>query len=153
MNEDLKYIKIAYKEALKAKELGEVPVGCVIVLDGKVLAKAHNLRETKKSTLAHAEVIAIAKACKKTQTKFLDGAKIYITLEPCLMCLGAIIQARISHICFSTEEPKFGALVSCCHVLDDYKFNTTVSYSSGLLKEEVQNLMKEFFKELRNKKQ
>lgn len=152
MNEDLKYIKMAYKEAIKAKELDEVPVGCVIVLDGKVIAKAHNLREQKKSTLAHAEILAIKKACKHTQTKFLDGAKIYITLEPCLMCLGAILQARISYICYSTSEPKFGAIESVAHILDDYKFNTTVAYSSGLMKDEVQELMKDFFKNLRDKK-
>lgn len=153
MDEDIKYLKLAFKEALKAYELDEVPVGCVIVMDEKVIAKAHNLRETKKSTLAHAEVLAIKKACKKTGTKFLDGAKIYITLEPCLMCLGAIIQARISHISYSAKEPKFGAIESCCHVLDDYKFNTTVTYSSGLLEDDVQKLMKDFFKKLRIKKQ
>lgn len=153
MNEDLKYLKLAYKEALKAYALDEVPVGCVIVQDGKVIAKAHNLRETKKLSLAHAEVLAIKKACKKVNAKFLDGSTIYITLEPCLMCLGAIIQARIGRIVYSANEPKFGAIESSCHVLDDYKFNLTVTYSSGLMKEEVQNLMKDFFKNLRIKKQ
>ena len=153
MNEDLKYLKLAYKEALKAYALDEVPVGCVIVQDGKVIAKAHNLRETKKLSLAHAEVLAIKKACKKVNAKFLDGSTIYITLELCLMCLGAIIQARIGRIVYSANEPKFGAIESSCHVLDDYKFNLTVTYSSGLMKEEVQNLMKDFFKNLRIKKQ
>ena len=153
MSDDLKYLKLAYKEAKLAYDIDEVPVGCVIVLDGKVIAKAHNLREHKKSTLAHAEILAIKKACKKTQTKFLDGATIYITLEPCLMCLGAIIQARINHICYSLKEPKFGAIESCCRILDEYKFNCDVTYSSGLMKEDVENLMKDFFKNLRIKKQ
>lgn len=150
--DDLYYIKECYKEALKAYKKNEVPVGCVIVMDGKIISRAHNLREKKKSVLAHAEIEAIRKACLKTKTKFLDGAKIYITLEPCLMCLGAIVQARISEIIYSAEEPKFGSVSSVAHVLDDYKFNHQVTVSKGLMKEEVEKLMKDFFKDLRNKK-
>lgn len=149
---DIKYINLAYKEALKAYELGEVPVGCVIVRNDVILAKAHNLRETKKSVLAHAELEAIRKACLKTKEKFLDKATIYITLEPCLMCLGAIIQSRIQRIVYSASEPKFGCIESLGSVLSDYKFNHTVEVSKGLLEEEVKNLMKSFFVALRNKK-
>ena len=152
MNEDLKYLRLAFKEAKKAYEENEVPVGCVIVYNNKVIAKAHNKREQKKLVLAHAEIEAIRKACKKTGTKFLDGATIYITLEPCIMCLGAIIQARISRICYSAKEPKHGAIEPICHVLDDYKFNTTVNVSSGLMQEDVEKMMKDFFIDLRNKK-
>lgn len=151
MNDEF-YLKECYKEAVKAYNKNEVPVGCVIVLGDKVLARAHNLRESKKQVLAHAEMEAIKKACMKTKTKFLDGATIYITLEPCLMCLGAILQARISRICYSANEPKFGAINSVAHVLSDYKFNHSVSVDNGIMKEEVELLMKDFFKKIRNEK-
>ena len=149
---DLDYLKICYNEALKAKAKDEVPVGCIIVKDGEIIAKAHNLRETKKSVLAHAEVLAIKKACEKTKAKFLDGATIYITLEPCLMCLGAIIQARISRIVYSADEPKFGCINSVAHIIDYYKFNTKITYQKGLMQEEVSALMKDFFQKKRIKK-
>ena len=152
MDEDLKFLKIAYKEAVKAYNEDEVPVGCVITMNGRVIAKAHNKREQKKLVLAHAEMEAIKKACKHEGTKFLDGATIYITLEPCIMCLGAIIQARISRIVYSAKEPKHGAIESVCHVLDDYTFNTKVDVKSGVMEDEVSKLMKQFFIDLRNKK-
>ncbi len=150
--DDYKYIKLAYKEALKAYQKNEVPVGCVVVRDGVILSRAHNLRETKKSAISHAEVEAINKACKKTKEKFLDGATIYITLEPCLMCMGAIIQARIKRIVYSANEPKFGAIVSIGNILNDYKLNHHIEVSQGLMEEEVESLMKKFFKELRESK-
>ena len=149
---DLDYLKLCYKEALKAKAHDEVPVGCVIVKDGEIISKAYNLREKKKSALAHAEIIAIQKACKKLNQKFLDGATIYITLEPCLMCLGAIIQARISRVVYSADEPKFGCISSVCHILDDYKFNVNITYDKGIMKEDVSNLMKGYFQKKRSKK-
>lgn len=148
---DLYYIKKAYNEALKAYAKGEVPVGCVIVKDGKIIARAFNLRETKKSSLAHAEILAINKACKKLNEKFLDGATIYITLEPCLMCMGAIIQARISRIVYSADEPKFGSIVSIGNILNDYKLNHHIDVTAGLMEDEVSSLMKQFFSELRKK--
>ena len=95
------YINLAYKEALKAKNINEVPVGCVIVRNGEVISKAYNKREKLKNALGHAEIIAINKACKKLGTKFLDGCELYVTLEPCIMCLGASIQARIKKICYA----------------------------------------------------
>ena len=149
--DDYKYIKMAYKEALKAYKEGEVPVGCVIVRDDVILARAHNKREQMKSTLAHAEILAIQKACKKDNAKFLDGATIYITLEPCLMCMGAIIQARISKIVYSANEPKFGSIVSIGNILNDYKLNHHIMVSQGLMEDEVSDLMKSFFSELRKK--
>ncbi len=149
--DDYYYINIAYKEALKAYKKNEVPVGCCIVKDGIILARAHNLRETKKLSLAHAEVEAIRKACKKANAKFLDGATIYITLEPCLMCLGAIIQARISKVVYSLNEPKFGSIVSIGNTLKDYKLNHTIEVHQGLMEDEVSELMKSFFQELRKK--
>ena len=148
---DDKYLKIAYKEALKAFQENEVPVGCVIVKDGVILSRSHNMREQKKSALAHAEIIAIKKACKKENAKFLDGATIYITLEPCLMCMGAIIQARISRVVYSANEPKFGSIVSICNILNDYKLNHHIEVTQGIMEEEVSELMKEFFTTLRKK--
>ena len=148
---DDKYLKIAYKEALKAFQENEVPVGCVIVKDGVILSRSHNMREQKKSALAHAEIIAIKKACKKENAKFLDGATIYITLEPCLMCMGAIIQARISRVVYSANEPKFGSIVSIGNILNDYKLNHHIEVTQGIMEEEVSELMKEFFTTLRKK--
>lgn len=150
--DDYKYIKLAYKEALKAYQKDEVPVGCVIVKDDVILARAHNLREKKKSALSHAEIEAINKACKKLNQKFLTGATIYITLEPCLMCMGAIIQARIGRIVYSANEPKFGSIVSIGNILNDYKINHHIDVSQGLMEEEVESLMKKFFQELRKTK-
>lgn len=149
--DDYKYIKLAYKEALKAFSEGEVPVGAIIVKDDKVIAKAHNMREQKKSTIAHAEILAISKACKKVDAKFLDGATIYITLEPCLMCMGAIIQARISRIVYSANEPKFGSIVSIGNILNDYKLNHHIEVTQGIMEDEVSELMKSFFSGLRKK--
>ena len=150
--DDYKYIQLAYKEALKAYNKQEVPVGCVIVRDGIILSRAHNLREAKKSALSHAEIEAINKACKKTKEKFLDNATIYITLEPCLMCMGAIIQARIGRIVYSANEPKHGSIVSIGNILNDYKINHHIEVSQGLMEDEVESLMKKFFIELRKSK-
>ena len=151
MDNDYKYLKMAYKEALLAFSEDEVPVGCVIVKDGKVIAKSHNKREKKQSALAHAEIIAIEKACKKLKAKFLDGATIYITLEPCLMCMGAIIQARISRVVYSANEPKFGSIVSIGNILNDYKINHHIDVTQGIMEDEVSALMKDFFSKLRKK--
>lgn len=150
--DDYKYIQLAYKEALKAYNKQEVPVGCVIVRDDVILSRAHNLREAKKSALSHAEIEAINKACKKTKEKFLDNATIYITLEPCLMCMGAIIQARIGRIVYSANEPKHGSIVSIGNILNDYKINHHIEVSQGLMEDEVESLMKKFFIELRKSK-
>ena len=150
--DSLFYIKEAYKEAKKAYKKGEVPVGCVIVYNGEIIARIYNLRETKKNVLCHAEVLAINKACKKLGTKFLDGCELYVTLEPCIMCLGASIQARIKKIVYGAPEPKFGCLESLGSVLDDYKFNHTIEVESGVFREEISALMKSFFKELRENK-
>ena len=145
------FMEIALQEAGKAAAEGEVPVGAVIVKDGQVLARAHNMREQKKSTIAHAEILAISKACKKVDAKFLDGATIYITLEPCLMCMGAIIQARISRIVYSANEPKFGSIVSIGNILNDYKLNHQIEVTQGIMEDEVSELMKSFFSGLRKK--
>ena len=144
-------MKEALKEANKARELGEVPIGCVIVLNDKIIARGHNMRETKKSPIAHAEIIAIEKASKKLQSWRLIDTTMYITLEPCAMCAGAIIQARIPKVIYGTKDPRFGAHIS--HVnLFDVKFNHTVNIENGLLEEECKKLIQDFFQNLRNKK-
>ena len=144
-------MKEALKEAYKARELGEVPIGCVIVLNDKIIARGHNMRETKNSPIAHAEIIAIEKASKKIQSWRLLDTTMYITLEPCAMCAGAIIQARIPKVIYGTKDPRFGAHIS--HInLFDVKFNHTVNIENGLLEEECKKLIQDFFQDLRNKK-
>lgn len=150
MNDEY-YLNEALKEAKKAYKLDEVPIGCVIVYNEKIVARSHNLRENKKSALAHAELIAINKACKKLKQKFLDGATLYVTIEPCIMCSGAIIQSRIKRIVYGAKEPKFGCCESLGNVFNDYKFNHKVEICGGVLENETSSLMKSFFKEKRNK--
>lgn len=143
-----KYMKIALKEAEKAKQKMEVPIGAVIVNEGKVIAKAHNLRETKNNSLCHAEIIVINKACKKKQNFRLNDCEMYVTLEPCTMCAGAIIQSRIKKVYIGALEPKYGAVCSKSEMFS-MPSNHKVEYETGILKEECENIIKEFFKELR----
>ena len=142
-------MELAYKEALKAYEKEEIPVGCVIVKNDQVIAKAHNLRETKNLVLAHAEMLAINKANKKLNSWRLDDCDIYITLEPCPMCLGAIIQARIKNLYFGAYDKKTGALGSVFNMCD-FKFNHELNYQGGILEEKCSKIIKDFFKTLRS---
>ena len=132
-----KYMKIALEEARKSFEEDEVPVGAVIVKDDKVIAKAHNLKEKKKSPIAHAEILAIEKACKKLENWRLDGCEIFVTLEPCEMCKSAIEQARISKVYIGTLDDKTKMA------------NPDVSIEDGILREECSELLKKFFKRKR----
>ena len=150
---DKKYMLLALKEAQKAYNNQDVPVGCVIVLNDKVIAKAHNTRHLKNNTMGHAEIEAIKKACKKLNTWILEDATIYVTLEPCLMCAGAILNARIKRLVYATQEPKFGAIESVISVFDNNKFNHTIEIEKNILKEESTKLLKSFFQELRSKKE
>ena len=147
-----KFMKEALKEAKKAYEKLEVPVGAVIVKDNKIIAKAHNLKETKADTTKHAEIIAIQRASKKLKAWRLEDCDMYITLEPCTMCAGAIINSRIKKIYIGTMDPKTGACGSVLNLFDDYKFNHKVEYESGVLKNECEKILKDFFKELREQK-
>ena len=153
-NQDIFFMKEALKEAKKAYLKEEVPVGCVIVYNNEIIARAHNTRHKNKSALDHAEILAIKKANKKLNAWMLDGATLYVTLEPCLMCAGAIFQSRIKRVVYAASEPKFGSFGS---VLDlsssEYKFNHKVELTKGVLEEESALLLKTFFKEIRTKKQ
>jgi tRNA(adenine34) deaminase len=152
MQEKEKFMKEALKEAKKAYEKLEVPVGCVIVKDGKIIARAHNLKETKQDTTKHAEMIAIQKASKKLDAWRLLDCDMYITLEPCSMCAGAIINSRIRKVYIGTMDQKTGAAGSVLDLFKDFTFNHKVEIESGILKEECEEILKKFFKELRKSK-
>lgn len=142
MNEALKEAKKAYKKL-------EVPVGAVIVKNGEIIARAHNLKETKNDTTKHAEILAIQRASKKLNAWRLEDCEMYVTLEPCTMCAGAIINARIKKLYIGTLDPKTGACGSVLNILEDYKFNHKVEYEIGIAKEKCEKILKDFFKELR----
>ena len=145
------YMRQALKEALKADKIDEVPIGCVIVLNGKIIARGYNKREKLENSLAHAEIVAINKACKKINSWRLEDATMYITLEPCVMCSGAIIQSRIKKVIYGAYDYRFGAHKSIINLFD-VKFNHQVDIKGGLLEEECSNLIKDFFKRLRVEK-
>lgn len=147
-----KFMKQALKEAQKAYEKEEVPVGAIIVKDGKIIARAHNLKETKNDTTCHAEILAIKKASKKLKTWRLSDCEMYVTLEPCSMCAGAMIQARIKKVYIGTMDYKTGACGSVFNLLEDYTFNHKVECETGILKQECENILQNFFKELRKRK-
>lgn len=143
----------ALKEAGKAFAKRECPIGCVIVRDGKVLVRAHNLKLTKSNSLMHAEIVAIDKACRKLGDWRLTDCDMYVTLEPCTMCSGAIIQSRIRKVYFGAYEPKSGAVCSCNDIFEvSHGHNHKVEYEGGILEHECSLLMKQFFRELRIKK-
>lgn len=137
------HMQIAYKEALKAYKKGEVPVGAVIIKNNKVIAKSYNKKEKKNNAILHAEIDAINKACKKLKTWHLENCILYTTLEPCLMCTGAIVQSRINEIYYATENKNFGEINNI------KKYNKQIKINSGLLKNESSELLKKFFKEKR----
>ena len=143
------YMEQALKEAEKAYKKLEVPVGAVIVKDGKIIAKGHNQKETKKDTTKHAEIIAIQKASKKLKSWRLTDCEMYVTLEPCTMCAGAIINSRIKKIYIGAMDEKTGVAGSVLNIFEDYTFNHKVEIEKGIKKEECENILKQFFKELR----
>lgn len=149
MTNQEKYMKEAIKEAKKAEEKLEIPVGCVIVKDGKIVARAHNQKETKTDTTKHAEIIAIQKASKKLKSWRLIDCEMYITLEPCAMCAGAIINSRIKKIYIGTMDEKTGAAGSKLNLFKDYTFNHSVEVETNVMQKQCEKLLKDFFKELR----
>lgn len=149
---DEKYMRAALREAKKAYALGEVPIGCVLVADGKIIARGYNRRKTDHNTLSHAELNAIRKAGKKTGDWRLEQCTMYVTLEPCQMCAGAIVQARIPKVYIGTMNPKAGCAGSLLNLLQFPAFNHQVDIESGILQEECAVLLSGFFKEMRQKK-
>ena len=147
-----KYMKDAIRQAKKAKALDEVPIGCVIVYEDKIIARGYNRRNTDKNTLSHAELNAIRKASKKLGDWRLEGCTMYITLEPCQMCAGAIVQARVSRVVIGSMNPKAGCAGSVLNILQMDRFNHQVELTKGVLQEECSTMLSEFFKELREKK-
>ena len=147
-----KFMKEALKQAKKAYDKLEVPVGAVIVKDGKIIARAHNLKETKYDTTKHAEILAIQKASKKLESWRLLDCEMYVTLEPCSMCAGAMINARIKKVYIGASDEKTGAVGSVFNLFEDYTFNHKVEVEKGILQTECENLLKDFFKMLRKLK-
>ena len=149
MEKKEKFMKEALKEAQKAYSKLEVPVGAIIVKDEKIIARAHNQKENKTDTTKHAEILAIQKASKKLKSWRLIDCEMYITLEPCPMCAGAIINSRIKKIYIGTQDQKTGAAGSVLNLFDDYIFNHKVETETGIMQEECEKTLQEFFKELR----
>ena len=142
-------MRLALKQAEKAAAIGEVPIGCVIVCDGVIVGRGYNKRNKNKTTLAHAEMIAIDKASKKLGDWRLEGCTMYITLEPCQMCAGAIVQARVSRVVIGSMNPKAGCAGSILNLLEMEQFNHQVEVTRGVLQEECSQMLSGFFKELR----
>lgn len=147
--QDDKFMREALRLAKKAYALGESPIGCVIVRDDRIIARGYNRRTTDHNTLAHAEVIAIRKACKKEGDWRLEGCRMYVTLEPCQMCAGALLQCRMDEVIIGCMSPKSGCAGSVINLLEMDGWNHKVKVTCGVLEEECASLMKQFFKELR----
>ena len=152
MERDEKYMKEAIKQAKKAYSLGEVPIGCVIVYEDKIIGRGYNRRNTDKNTLAHAEITAINKASRKMGDWRLEGCTLYVTLEPCQMCAGAIVQARITEVVMGSMNPKAGCGGSILNILEMPQFNHQVIVRRGVLEETCSSMLTTFFKELRMRK-
>lgn len=144
------FMKEAYKEAIKAYDINEVPIGCVIVYNNNIIARGYNKRNSEKNSLKHAEIIAIDKACNVVGDWRLEGCTLFVTVEPCPMCAGAILQSRIDTVVFGTKNNKAGCCGSILNLLDNKNFNHTVKIIDGILLEDCSMLMKKFFKKLRN---
>jgi len=145
------YMELALKEAMKAYKEDEVPVGAVLVCDDKVIAKAHNKKEKKKNPLCHAEIETIKKGIKRLDSKYLDNCDLYVTLEPCAMCAGAIIQARIRNVYYGAYDPKSGSVESVIRIFDEKKFNHHPLYKGGIMKDECAKILQDYFSNKRQK--
>lgn len=149
MYDDKYYMELALKEAKKSLKYGDVPIGAVIVKNNKIISKAHNMKEKTKIATKHAELIAIEKACKKMKTWYLTDCALYATVEPCLMCCGAIIQSRIKKVVYATKNEKFGYIESVENILQKNKNNHYVEVKKGIYENEAQKIMKDFFQKKR----
>ena len=151
MTDQERFMKEAIRQAKKARALEEVPIGCVIVYEGKIIARGYNRRNTDKNTLSHAELNAIRKASRKLGDWRLEGCTMYVTLEPCQMCSGAIVQSRMARVVVGCMNPKAGCAGSILNLLQVEAFNHQAELTTGILEEECSQMMKSFFKELRKK--
>ena len=149
--EDERFMKEAIRQARKEEAIGDVPIGCVIVSDGKIIARGYNKRNKNKTVLAHAELLAMSKACKKAGDWRLEECTMYITLEPCQMCAGAIVQARIPRVVIGSMNPKAGCGGSILNLLQMEEFNHQVDVTRGVLEEECSRMLSDFFRNLRRK--
>lgn len=152
ISEDIKYMREALVEAKLAGEKLEVPIGAIVVLNNEIIARAHNLRETEQSAVAHAELMAIEEACRKLGTWRLEDATLYVTLEPCPMCSGAIILSRIKRVVYGASDPKAGCAGTFMNLLTDERFNHQSEVTAGVLETECGELLSNFFRELRKRK-
>ncbi|CAH0347749.1 tRNA adenosine(34) deaminase TadA [Bacillus sp. CECT 9360] len=152
MRDDRFYMRLALEEARKAEDINEVPIGAVIEMNGEVVSSAHNLRETAQNAICHAELLAINKACEEQGTWRLEDATLYVTLEPCPMCAGAIIQSRIKRVVFGAYDPKAGCAGTFMNLLQDERFNHQSEVTSGILAQECGSILTDFFKDLRERK-
>ena len=150
MDLDQKFMKLAICQAQKAKEMDEVPIGAIAVLDGKVIARAHNTREKTGNALNHAEVLAIQKACKKVGNWRLDEVTLYVTIEPCPMCMGSMLNARLKRLVYGADDKKGGAC-GTLYNLNDGKYNHTISVTKGVLKDDCANIIRTYFEDKRRK--
>lgn len=150
--QDEKFMREAIKQAKKAAAIDEVPIGCVIVCDGKIIARGYNKRNTMKTTLAHAELLAIRKACRKLGDWRVEKCTMYITLEPCQMCAGAIVQARIPRVVIGAMNKKAGCAGSILNLLEMREFNHQVQVTRGVMEDVCSQMMRDFFKEMRKRK-
>jgi tRNA(adenine34) deaminase len=151
--DDAKWMKLALAEAKRARSEGEVPVGAVVVKDDAVIGRGHNRVEALKDPTAHAEIIAIGAAASTLKSKWLEGATLYVTLEPCTMCAGAIVLSRVARLVFGAADPKTGACGSLMNVPRDERLNHMVNIDSGFMEQECSFLLRSFFEELRKKKE
>ena len=152
MEKEIRFMKQAIKEAQKAELIDEVPIGCVIVCNDKIVARGHNVRETKKTSLGHAEMVAISKANKKLNKWRLEDCDIYITLEPCIMCAGSIIQSRFKRVIYGADDLKGGAFGSSINVMNAKNINHHPEIISGILNDECAKIISNYFKKKREEK-
>lgn len=149
---DRLFMKQALEEAQQAALLGEVPIGAVLVYEGKIIARAHNLRETTQNATTHAELLVIQEACKKIGSWRLEDTTLYVTLEPCPMCAGAILQSRVPRVVYGARDQKAGCVDSLYQLLNDERFNHECDVTEGILAEECGQILTDFFKALRDRK-
>ena len=152
MENDIKYMKMALAEARKAYQRAEVPIGAVVVCDDQVVGRGFNLREQTQDPTSHAEMIALREAAKNEASWRLEDCQLYVTLEPCPMCAGAILQSRIKRLVYGASDPKAGAVKSLYQLLDDDRFNHQGEVEAGVMEAESAQLLKDFFRELRQRK-